>query len=354
LNKSLLDELEKLPNVTFFFHHKLVGADFRRNLAWFEQRKTSTSTSENTKPNVTEVERPFDFMIGADGAHSAVRYHLMKFARMSYQQEYIETLWCEFHISAKVSKAFTEFHLPPNYLHIWPAGTFMFIAIPSLDKSFTATLFLSAAKFQELDKNPELVVDFFKQNFPGVVPDLLTEQEVITQYKSNPHLPLISIRCNPYHFASSVVILGDAAHAMVPFYGQGMNAGLEDVRVLYDHLDAHPGNREAGLAAYTVHRHPDAMAINDLALANSAEMSSHVKSPLYLMRKWVEEQLNVYVPVLGWATQYSRVSFGNERYSAVKAEGIRQQRILRGVATALATGLVGGFALLAWRLKNRR
>jgi kynurenine 3-monooxygenase len=344
-----------MPNVTFFFNYKLVGADFKRNLAWFERREISISSkSVNSKSSVTEVEKPFDFMIGADGAHSAVRYHLMKFTRMSYQQEYIDTLWCEFHISAHKTSLLTKFRLSPNHLHIWPAGTFMFIAIPSLDKSFTATLFLSDSKFQELDKNPVTVIPFFKQNFPGVIPDLITEEEVVEQYKNNPHLPLISIRCNPYHFSSSVVIFGDAAHAMVPFYGQGMNAGLEDVRVLYDHLDAHEGSRAAGLAAYTSHRHPDAMAINDLALANYAEMSSHVKSPLYLLRKWVEEQLNAYVPGLGWATQYSRVSFGNERYSIVKEEGKKQQRVLRRIGATFSISIIGGLAILAWKLKRSR
>jgi kynurenine 3-monooxygenase len=353
LNKSLLDELEAMPNVNFFFNHKLVGADFRRNLAWFERQGTaSTQKSIVGKPIVAEIEISFNFMIGADGAHSAVRYHLMKFARMSYQQEYIDTLWCEFHIPAKETASGPEFRLSPNHLHIWPGGSFMFIAIPSIDKTFTATLFLSASKFLELDKDPNSVIPFFKKNFPGVIPNLITETEIIQQYKSNSHLPLISIGCNPYHFSSSVVILGDAAHAMVPFYGQGMNAGLEDVRVLYDHLDANPMDLGEALAAYTSFRYPDASAICDLALANYTEMSSHVRSPLYLLRKLVEEQLNAYVPGLGWATQYSRVSFGNERYSDVRKEGKRQQTILRGLGMLFTGSLVGGAVFLAWKLRR--
>jgi kynurenine 3-monooxygenase len=340
-----------MPNVTFFFSHKLLGADFKRNLAWFERREEFKSNFG--KPNVAEVERRFDFMIGADGAHSAVRYHLMKFARVSYQQEYIDTLWCEFHISAKDTPTGQEFRLSPNHLHIWPGGNFMFIAIPSSDKTFTSTLFLSSSQFQRLDKDPSSIIPFFKAKFPGVVPDLITEDEIVQQYTTNPHLPLITIRCTPYHFSSSVVILGDAAHAMVPFYGQGMNAGLEDVRVLFEHLDAHPGDRKAALDAYTRYRHPDASAICDLAMANYAEMSSHVKSPVYLARKWVEEMLNAYVPGLGWATQYSRVSFGNERYSMVQAEGKRQQRILRGMGALVTSGLVAGVAFMAWRLRRR-
>src|ERR1700710_571159 len=107
-----------MPNVKIFFNHKLVGADFKRNLAWFENRGKE----------IKEVEVKFDFMIGADGAHSSVRYHLMKFARLSYQQEYIDTLWSEFHMDAKESPAGADFRLSSNHLHIWPGGNFMFIA----------------------------------------------------------------------------------------------------------------------------------------------------------------------------------------------------------------------------------
>jgi kynurenine 3-monooxygenase len=182
---------------------------------------------------------------------------------------------------------------------------------------------------------------------------LISEEDVLKQYKANSHLPLISIKCQPYHHAGSAVILGDAAHAMVPFYGQGMNAGLEDVRVLYEHLDqTHPSAdspaaaRSLALDSYTKTRHADAVAISDLALANYAEMSSHVLSPLYRLRKFVEEFMTHHAPRLGWATQYARVSFGNERYSTVKDEARRQKRILRAIAIlVLGGGLASGTAL---------
>jgi kynurenine 3-monooxygenase len=358
LNKALLDELEAMPNVKFCFNHKLVGADFRKNLAWFEKRDSSDRS--RSKASTSEVEVTFDFMIGADGAHSSVRYHLMKFARMSYQQEYIDTLWCEFHIPPKPTATGEEsFGLPTNYLHIWPGGSFMFIAIPSIDKSFTATLFLHQYQFTVLDKDPDnLVVPFFKKHFPGVVPDLISEDEVLHQYKTNSHLPLVSIKCHPYHYFGSAVILGDAAHAMVPFYGQGMNSGLEDVRVLYEHLDAAANSsteaRAVALEAYTAERHPDALAICDLALANYAEMSSHVLSPAYRLRKFVEETLSSYAPRLGWATQYSRISFENERYSLVKEEAKRQKGILRASAASLLLGIPAAGVLFGiwFRLKK--
>jgi kynurenine 3-monooxygenase len=349
-----------MPNVTFKFNHKLVGADFRRNLAWFEKKNSADtnnvadSTQSKSSKKSEEIEVNFDFLIGADGAHSAVRYHLMKFARLSYLQEYIDTLWCEFRIEPKKTAQGEDFAISPNHLHIWPGGEFMFIAIPSLDKSFTCTLFLPESRFNELSADPSSLIPFFKENFPGVVPNLISEEDIKKQYNTNPHLPLISIKCTPYHYSSSVVILGDAAHAMVPFYGQGMNAGLEDVRVLYDCLDQFlPSSslsqrdrlRGGALDLYTKTRTPDAQTINDLALRNYQEMRSDVTSPLYLARKFVEERLYAWFPSLGWATQYSRVSFSNDRYSEVESRSQKQAKLLSmwlGGFTIAAVGL-GGF-----------
>ena len=353
----MLDELEKMPNVQLIFNHKLLGADFKRSIAWFERIQPHGSHS-SSQPQGTisprsmkdEVEVPFDFMIGADGAHSATRYHLMKYARMDYQQEYIDTLWCEFQIpAAAVPGPHGNFKISKNHLHIWPAGEFMFIAIPSLDNTFTSTLFLPAARFAELDANDDAIIPFFKRHFPGVIPDLISEEELKSQYTRNPHLPLISIKCKPYHFNSSVAIVGDAAHAMVPFYGQGMNAGLEDVRVLYDMFDKHATTGSAeekrvargeALAAYTRQRSQDAFAINDLALRNYQEMRSDVRSPLYKLRKYVEERLYKHFPSLGIATQYSRVSFGNDRYSEVEKIVRKQGLVLLSAFGATLTSML--------------
>ncbi|KAF2643238.1 FAD/NAD(P)-binding domain-containing protein [Massarina eburnea CBS 473.64] len=332
LNKTLLDHLESMPNVNFFFHHKLIGVDFKKRLAWFERHHHTDDPVRGF-----EIEVKFDFMIGADGAHSAVRYHLMKFTPMSYQQEYIDKLWCQFHIPPGPDG---EFRLPPNYLHIWPQDESMFIALPNQDKSFTATLFLTRSGFEQLDASGQ-VIDYFSNKFPGVIPSLITHDELRKQYTTNQHLPLISIKCTPYHFGSSGVILGDAAHAMVPFYGQGMNAGLEDVRVLFDIMDKYPNDRAKALKEYSEQRTPDAQTINDLALRNYREMATDVKKPLYLLRKWLEEKLDLYLPNVGWATQYSRVTFSNMRYSEVQYRAHRQASILNGVVGLTLATLVG-------------
>lgn len=361
-----------MPNVTLHFNHKLTGADFNKNIAWFEQynhapkadhaqNPTQNSSTKQEQKRATEISVDFDFLIGADGAHSAARYHMMKYARMNYQQEYIDTLWCEFHISPKQPDH--SFAISPNHLHIWPGGSFMFIAIPSLDRSFTCTLFAPSSHFAAISKSPDTdLLPFFERNFPGVCPELISPKDLRKQFSDNPHLPLISIKCTPHHYRSSVVILGDAAHAMVPFYGQGMNAGLEDVRVLFDFLDLHgvydsavPDNfarrtaRGEALSAYSSQRTPDAAAINDLALRNYEEMRSSVQSPLYRIRKWVEESVSLYLPILGWSTQYTRVSFENERYSEVERAVQKQGRVLVAVLGLGLVGLgsLGGFSL--WR-----
>ncbi|KAH7079002.1 kynurenine 3-monooxygenase [Paraphoma chrysanthemicola] len=340
LNKTLLNHLESMPNVKFFFNRKLLSADFRKKLAWFENRTKSDPAKSD------DIEISFDLLIGADGAHSAARYHLMKFVPMSYQQEYIDKLWCQFHVPPGPNG---DFRLPPNYLHIWPQDDSMFIALPNLDKTFTSTLFLTRSGFEELDASGK-VVEYFAEKFPGVVPDLVSEDELRKQFAENDHLPLISIKCSPYHYESSGVIIGDAAHAMVPFYGQGMNAGLEDVRVLFEHLDRFPDDQAKALSEYSRQRAPDAQTINDLALGNYREMASDVKKPLYLLRKWIEEKLYIHVPSAGWATQYSRVTFSNMRYSEVQKAAHRQATILNGVVGLSTATLLGS---IFWFARSR-
>lgn len=374
LNKLLLDKVESHPNVKLFFNHKVTGVDFKRNLAWLEQkgrsRRGSDAGSPTGKPSSRpgrpdEIEIDFDLILGCDGAHSSVRFHMMKFVRMDFAQSYIDVLWCEFTMlpaepdSSRSPSAKDGFVTSPDHLHIWPGKDKMFIAIPSNDKSFTCTLFAPAKDFTYLEEHPGEIELFFNKNFPGAA-DLIGPGNIQNQFKRNPHLPLISIKCSPHYHGSSGVILGDAAHAMVPFYGQGMNAGLEDVRVLFDHLDSQPSTPEGrakALTSYNKERVADAHAINDLAFANYWEMHAGVRSPIYLLRKNIEEFLSDKIPSTGFATQYSRVSFSNQRYSEVVQVVAKQKRILieamfGSTLLPLCAGLA--FAFWNWSSKSSR
>lgn len=359
LNTILLDELVRHPNVKTNWNYKLTGADFDKQKAWFELKTSTPDTGGRPR----EIEVDFDIVLGCDGAHSRVRYDMMKFERMNFEQSYIDVLWCEFTIPPSASTGTTDtisasakdgFKTSPNHLHIWPSEDKMFIALPNLDKSFTCTLFAPSATFAELERSPETAESFFRHHFPAAA-ELVGPTKLQAQFSQNPHLPLISIKCSPHHYTSTGVILGDAAHAMVPFYGQGMNAGLEDVRVLFEHLDAEPSTKEGrskALAAYNTNRVPDAHMINDLALSNYWEMHAGVRSPLYLLRKQIEEFLSDKVPSTGFATQYSRVSFSNQRYSEVAQSVSRQGKILARGMLGLAVPVIAGLAMMAWRLQR--
>lgn len=380
LNKCLLDRLATMPNVTLRFQQKLTGANFVRRKAWFEDLSSAEiETSSSRAVRAKEYEISFDLMIGADGAHSAVRFHMMKFARINFKQDYIDCLWSEFAMQPNTStnRHPEGYQISPNHLHIWPAGSSMFIALPNPGGTFTCTLFGPDALFKQLEKacatgDDNAFVAVFDELFPGITQHI-PAHDLVSQFKSNPHLPLINIKCTPHHFSSSAVIVGDSANAMVPFYGQGMNAGLESVRVLFDIIDrskfsqsraeagfSQHGDEEidwtnpeqcmaAALQEYTNVRSPDSHAIADLALGNYTEMSSGVVRRGYKLRKWVEETLDKRAPRLGWKTQYARVSFGHERYSEVIEKSQRQGRILDSLFDMVSVGVAAGIAAYVWK-----
>lgn len=207
-------------------------------------------------------------------------------------------------------------------------------------------------RFATLEADESQVPQFFDTNFPGVR-DHISDTSLIRLLSKSPHQSIISIKCKPYHFGSSGVILGDAAHTMAPFYGQGMNAGMEDVRVLFSVLDKHAQGTEAAvrggggdssteaaktrrlaLADYSSSRWKDAHAINDLAMRNYLEMRT-ARSTIYRLRKALEELMHVGFPSLGWQTRYSRVVFSNEPYAECMRRSDRQGRLLSNL-TALA------------------
>ena len=211
LNEFLLTKAEELPNIKIHFEHKLVRSSLE------------TATHIFSTPNQKEVTAKYAFTFGCDGAYSTVRRQLMRWGRLDYSQTYIEHGYKELTMPPTQDG---DYAIPCNYLHIWPRQEFMMIALPNTDKSFTLTLFMPFTVFDKI-KTKEDLMAFFTANFPDSI-DKIGADNLVNDFFENPLGPLIAIKCFPYYLGSNVVIMGDAAHAVVPFYGQGLNTGMED------------------------------------------------------------------------------------------------------------------------------
>lgn len=308
LNMLLMEEAEKL-GVKIHFGQRIDNVDI--------DNTTLSVSSENGNDTVHA-----DLILGADGAFSAIRAAMQISDRFNYEQYYIEHGYKELTIPPLDG----EFALDKNALHIWPRGNFMLIALPNLDGSFTCTLFLpfegekSFARIQ----TDEDVVSFFKTEFPDSIPLL---PDLVEDYNTNPTSSLVTVRCYPW-VKNRTLLIGDAAHAVVPFYGQGMNCGFEDCGVLDDMLGRFEEEWEVLLPEFEEFRKPDADAISDLALQNFIEMRDLVADPDFLLRKKIEARLQELYPDI-WIPQYSMVTFNEDiRYSEAQKEGIRQAQIM--------------------------
>ncbi|KAI3632812.1 hypothetical protein MIR68_008887 [Amoeboaphelidium protococcarum] len=335
LNCILLDAFEQLQPGKVYFKHELQTVDY----------DTKKLTFKDAEGQIVEIGA--DLIIGADGAYSSVRREMMKKNRMNFKQEYIDHGYMELNIPASAETG--SYQMSSNHLHIWPKKTFMMIALPNTDKSFTTTLFMPYADFDHLraSKDDQLIIDFFKLNFPDAVQLLGGEQAVVSAMRNNVVGSLISIKCHPYNYENSVIV-GDASHAMVPFYGQGMNAGFEDVLVLDEFLHGESLPAQYGisqrLSLYSKARRDDAHAICDLALYNYEEMRNDVLTPVYRIRKTVESLMNRVAPETV-IPLYSMVSFTSIPYSRVVRRWKRQSLIFNAaggafIGISLAVGLV--------------
>jgi len=312
LNRALLSLAEAEARVRVHFGQRCVDADLERGRLVFEDAETS------------RLEQHFDAVFGADGAFSALRSEMLRSDRFNYQQEYIEHGYKELSIPAKAEGGF---QMEREALHIWPRGSHMLIALPNPDGSFTCTLFFAFEgkdSFSELD-TPAKARAYFEQHFSdalALMPDFDTE------WAENPVSALCIIRCYPW-VKGKVALIGDAAHAIVPFYGQGMNAGFEDCyeldRILSEHTDWHEA-----LDAYQRDRKPNGDAIADLALNNFIEMRDRTADPRFLLQKRIEARFNDRHPTL-WTPLYSMVTFSEMPYSEALRRGKIQEEIMESV-----------------------
>ena len=309
LNMVLITEAER-HGVEFFFEHRCLQVDFA---------KTEITVQQNS----TIRHKTYDVIIGADGAFSAVRASMQITDRFEYSQHYIEHGYKELRIPPGADG---KHLLDPNALHIWPRESFMLIALPNPDATFTCTLFLpveGSVSFSQLDK-PEAIQEFFEKKFPDVVPLMPTLQE---DFRDNAMASLVTVRCFPWS-RNKTLLIGDAAHAIVPFFGQGMNAGFEDCLVLNRLLDEYQDSWKRVLPRFQELRKPDADAIAQLALDNFVEMRDLVADADFLLRKKIEAKLHELFPTR-WIPLYSMVTFHEDiRYSEAMSAGQKQKKIM--------------------------
>jgi kynurenine 3-monooxygenase len=318
LNLTLLRAAAELPGVEFHFDHACTDIDTATGEATFRDAAGATRRERS------------DLLLGADGAFSPVRLAMQKTDRFEYQQTYLGHGYKELHIPStpeleRLGVAMPHRHgayaMDPNALHIWPRGSSMMIALPNRDGSFTCTLFWpyeGPHGFADLSGD-DAVRAFFERWYgdaTGLMPSLTED------YARNPVGSLVTVRCFPWVMGDRIAILGDASHAIVPFYGQGMNAAFEDCRTLVECLREHRHDRRAALQAYQAQRKPNADAIADMALENFTEMRDKVGDAAFLHKKKIEQALHVIDPER-LTPQYNLVSFSTVPYAEAKAQGRR-------------------------------
>ncbi|WPK25747.1 hypothetical protein PUMCH_003074 [Australozyma saopauloensis] len=338
LNKCLLDELDKC-NIKTFFEHKLV-----------DMGNVSTPDSPIFLEFVTKdskrEKREFDFIVGCDGAFSQSRYLMQKTMRMNYSQKYVEQQYIELYIppASGSSSSDPKYSIDPNHLHIWPRKEFMLIALANSDGSFTSTFFSTWNLIDSIKSSQEFL-DFFKKNFPDAY-TMIGEAGLKHAYENQPRGALMQVALSPFVSPNNrAILIGDAAHSMVPFYGQGMNCGFEDVHVLMKLIEQNK-TIEKAFSKYTDARKEDVDTICRLAYENYQNMSAKVLDPFYLLRKKIDYVFGKYCNgiLFPWIPMYTMVSFrGDIRYSdAVRIEK-RQSRVLQ----LLQYVSVGGVAIYA-------
>ncbi|MDX2132302.1 MAG: NAD(P)/FAD-dependent oxidoreductase [Planctomycetota bacterium] len=317
LNLTLLRAAAAEPNVELTFDHACEDVDLDAPAGVFRT------------PDGAARRIDADVVLGADGAFSPVRGRLQKTDRFEYSQSYLAHGYKELHIPARAG---VEHAMEQHALHIWPRGGSMMIALPNRDGSFTCTLFWpfeGEHSFAALPPGePTRVEAFFGQHYPDALPLMPT---LPYDYAHNPVGSLVTVRCWPWQHAGTVAVLGDAAHAIVPFYGQGMNCGFEDVRVLAELLDAHAGDFGTALPAFERARKPNADAIADMAIENFVEMRDLAGREDFQHRKRIEQTLH---RLRGddVTPQYNLVSFSTVPYAVAQRRGREMNALLYAIA----------------------
>ncbi len=316
LNKKLMDLAEQ-NGAEIFFNEMCNSINWNKNEIHFENIASKQRTTINSQ-----------LVFGSDGAFSAARLtYQLQHDRFQYQQYYIDFGYKELNIPAGKDGSF---QLEKNALHIWPRGNYMLIALPNIDGSFTCTLFFpfeGETSFASLNTK-EKVRSFFEKTFTDAASLMPTLEN---DFYNNPTASLVTVKCFPWVREDKFALIGDAAHAIVPFFGQGMNCGFEDCAVLNGLIDKHNENWTNILSEYQELRKPDGDAIADLALNNFVEMRDKVADPKFLLQKKIEATFSKKHPDK-WIPAYSQVTFSPQiRYSEALVNGKKQEAIMQQV-----------------------
>jgi kynurenine 3-monooxygenase len=311
LNKKMIDLAEE-AGVKFVFEKRVWDVNLPEATLYTGETERSEWTSHK-----------HDLIFGADGAFSRVRHKMQRRSRFDYSQHFLNTGYKELTIPANEDGSHK---LHKNALHIWPRGRFMFIALPNLDGSFTCTLFMpfeGENSFESLKTEADVRL-FFEKHFPAVMDDI---PNLIKDFFNNPTSALVTMKCYPWTYWNKVALVGDSAHAVVPFYGQGMNAGFEDITVLNECMEKYGDDWEKIFQEYQKARKPNADAIAELSYRNFIEMSSKTADESFILRKKIEKWFSEKHPEK-WLPLYSRVTFSHRPYAEALKEGNRQKAIM--------------------------
>lgn len=334
LNKLLLSAAEDNPNISLHFEHQLVRGDLVGKKLTFLQTGPKMQNDHMVGSKGVEIEVKRDFIFGCDGAFSSVRRQMMRWGKLNYNQNYIDHGYKELTMPADNG----DFAMSEKCLHIWPRGEFMMIALPNQDKTFTLTLFMPFKVFESIDTAEDLLA-FFMKNFQDSVAKIGVNK-LVHDYFNNPTGNLVAVKCTPHFMADSTVIMGDAAHAVVPFYGQGMNAGFEDCLIFHEHLSRYGNNLTLAAKEYSDTHWQDCHTIADLSMSNYIEMRDHVNNVHFLIRKYIDNLIHFVFPSY-YIPLYSMVAFTRIPYHQVVVRNRRQRKIVDWGLFAIKLGVVG-------------
>ena len=340
LNLALLEAAAAEKNVRITFHQRCVEVAAASGTVIF--------IDDNTQQTSSAVA---DLIVGADGAYSALRGIMQKNEGFDYSQEWLGHGYKEMQIQPVTSGAHAPFAMNPNALHIWPRGASMMIALPNPDGSFTCTLFWphsGSGSFAEISGAANGRAHF-QRDYADALPLMPTFD---ADFDANPVGSMLTVRCNPWSQGGRVVLLGDAAHAIVPFFGQGANASFEDCESLTDALAAHGDNIAAAISAYELDRKRNADAIAEMALTNFVEMRDKTASRMFKWKKKLDHFLHAMSPKF-FIPRYDMVSFSNIPYADALQKSRKQDVMLaRATVFILCCLSVGVSAVITPQYKK--